>query len=215
MWTNQTSFGELDHLLTGPLAPGEAPVAGRVLRDALAVDGITPGLSYEGGGCWVFTVPTSDGGALWISDGMVRVGHPVEEHTGWTALYYPDPSAPDDGTTVYAAPDGLGFAEDTAACAEAVRTWTLQRREEPAPSAPDLAGAITAAADDQRESYPELSDAEAVEVVRRNFFVFEDNPGFMFNGAWGVSATAADPLEQAYARVIRAAPEELASALDL
>ncbi|MFD9596807.1 hypothetical protein ACFWA9_29220 [Kitasatospora sp. NPDC059973] len=125
MWINKFSPDELDRLLTGPLTSDETPVAGRLLREALTADGITPGVRYFGGGCWVFTVPADGGGELWITDGMVRLGHPVERHTGWTVQHIPDPGAedPEDGAaTVYAAPDDAPFADDTATCAEAVRT---------------------------------------------------------------------------------------------
>ncbi|MFD9596806.1 hypothetical protein ACFWA9_29215 [Kitasatospora sp. NPDC059973] len=82
-----------------------------------------------------------------------------------------------------------------------------------APRPAELADAIEAAAADQRVNYPELSVAEAVELIRHYFFVVEDCPDNTGNGAWGVSATAQDPLERAYARVVRATPEELASVL--
>ncbi|MFJ5927997.1 hypothetical protein ACIQF6_35920 [Kitasatospora sp. NPDC092948] len=81
-----------------------------------------------------------------------------------------------------------------------------------APRPAGLAEAIEAAAADQRSNYPELSNAEAVELIR-HYFVLEDGPDGAVGGAWGVSAVSADPLQQAYARVLQATPEELASAL--
>ncbi|MDH6711341.1 hypothetical protein P3T27_008099 [Kitasatospora sp. MAA19] len=77
----------------------------------------------------------------------------------------------------------------------------------------ELAKAVTAVAADQRASWPELTDAEVVQYIRHCFFVVEDSPTFVYTGVWGVSATAEDPLEQAYASVVRATPEELARVL--
>ncbi|MFJ5120891.1 hypothetical protein [Kitasatospora sp. NPDC088548] len=81
-------------------------------------------------------------------------------------------------------------------------------------SRPDeLAGAIAATAADQRKNYPELSNADAVELIRHNFVVAEDTP--YYPSSWTVSVNAQDPLERAYALVVRATPDELANALAL
>ncbi|MCC9309907.1 hypothetical protein LN042_23015 [Kitasatospora sp. RB6PN24] len=53
---------------------------------------------------------------------------------------------------------------------------------------------------------------EAVELIRHNFVVSED-VAHCPNGNWAVSITALDPEERAYARVVRATPEEQASVL--
>ncbi|MER5638257.1 hypothetical protein ABT095_15010 [Kitasatospora sp. NPDC002227] len=77
----------------------------------------------------------------------------------------------------------------------------------------ELAEAIATAAADQRENYPDLSNADAVELIRRNFVVAEDAPHYP--GNWAVSVNAQNPVERAYALVRRATPDELAAALAL
>ena len=160
------ALDELRRRLATPLGThpdlDQPTIAGHLLWDTLITAGHTPAVHDHSAGRAI-TLDLPDGTSIWISE-QADITHPPEEHEGWCALHFNDPTDPlGDYVMIYMG-DDLTHAEDTAACVHAITTWI---------TAHQAVGAIA-----RQTAYVALPKTIPRETKRTAWVINYGNPGF-------------------------------------